>query len=144
MKILQLKRFPGSLCLRTLILFISIALIVFAGCKKEGSNGSTASQQEEFASATSESDAEAEVTFDGYYVNDTKVEGTHTVTNTSTQAVKSFTIEVANAKLTHTDGSFLEWNSTRTISQTDGMLTVIPLDDVFNLTGHANGMVEKD
>src|SRR5882724_12626176 len=69
MKILQLKRPIGNIWLRTLIPFISIAIIVFAGCKKESSNGSTASQQEEFASATSDADAEAEFTFDDVFDN---------------------------------------------------------------------------
>jgi hypothetical protein len=249
MKILQLKRAFCSTWLRMLIPFIFIVFIVFGACKKESSNGSAASQQEEFANVTSQSDAEAEVTFDdvfdnvmgvnnevgiggtgvfgrivetsagpssndnkvagmdslppcftvtiiqistanrfplkaiidfgtgctgrdgrtrkgkiivtysgrmilpgssasttfdGYYINDTKVEGTHTVTNSSTQTVKSFTIDVTNAKLTHSDGSFLQWNSSETISQTDGVLTPIPVDDVFNLSGHTNGLVQKD
>jgi len=86
----------------------------------------------------------ASTTFDGYYINDTKVEGTHTITNSSNMTIKSFTIEVKDAKLTHPDGSFLQWNSQKTISQVEGLLTPIPLDDVFNLSGHANGMVEKD
>lgn len=249
MKILQLKRTLGKTWLPTLIPFIFIAFLIFVGCKKESSNGSVASQQEEFANVTSQSDAEAEVTFDdvfdnvmgvnsevaiggtgvfgrmvetstgtgsndnkvagtdtlppcftvtitqlstanrfplkavidfgsgctgrdgrtrrgkiivtysgrmilpgssasttfdGYYINDTKVEGTHTITNSSTLTVKSFTIDVTNAKLTHTDGSFIQWNSSATISQTDGSLTPIPVDDVFNLSGHTNGIVQKD
>jgi len=83
-------------------------------------------------------------TFDGYYVNDIKVEGTHKITNTSTATVKSFTIAVSGARLSQPDGSYLEWNSEKTISQVDGLLTPIPLDDVFNLTGHASGLVVKD
>lgn len=248
MKILQRKIATGNTWLRMLIPFIFIAFIVFGACKKEDSNGSVASQQEEFANVTSQSDAEAEgtfddvfdnvmgvnsevavggtgvfgrmvetstgpgsndnreagtdtvacftvtitqlstanrfplravidfgsgctgrdgrtrkgkiivtysgrlilpgssasTTFDGYYINDTKVEGTHTITNSSTGSVKSFTIDVANAKLTHSDGSFIQWNSSFTISQTDGTLTPIPVDDVFNLSGHTNGIAQKD
>jgi len=85
----------------------------------------------------------ATVTFDGYYVNDIKVEGSHKISNTSTLDKKSFTTVVSNAKLSQSADNFIQWNSNKTITQTDGMATpLIAIDDVFNITGQANGAVQ--
>ncbi|MBC7850082.1 MAG: hypothetical protein H7Y31_10115 [Chitinophagaceae bacterium] len=86
----------------------------------------------------------ATTTFDGYYVNDIKVEGTHRISNTSTQSVKSFRVEVIGAKLTKLNGNFTQWNSDRTLSQIEGLGTpLFPLDDVLKLEGSSNGSVKK-
>jgi hypothetical protein len=86
--------------------------------------------------------ATATTTFDGYYVNDIKVEGTHTVTNGSTANNRSFTVEV-DGKLSRDNGNFSEWNSTKTIAQVSGLGTPwVPADDVFEVTGSANGAVK--
>jgi hypothetical protein len=85
----------------------------------------------------------ATVTFDGYYVDDIKVEGYHKISNTSTLDRKSFTTVVSNAKLSQSADNFIAWNSNKTIVQTEGMTTpLIPIDDVFNITGQANGAVQ--
>jgi hypothetical protein len=86
----------------------------------------------------------ATTTFDGYYINDVKVEGIHTVTNTSTQDKRSFTIQVKGAKLNKSNGNYTEWNSEKTIAQTEGLGTpFLALDDVFKLSGQASGTVKK-
>jgi hypothetical protein len=86
--------------------------------------------------------ATATTTFDGYYVNDIKVEGTHKVTNGSTANNRSFTVEV-DGKLSRENGNFSEWNSTKTIAQVSGLGTPwVPADDVFEVTGSANGAVK--
>jgi hypothetical protein len=87
----------------------------------------------------------AETSFDGYYVNDIHVEGTHRVENKSTSSNLVFGITVANAKLSKPNGDYSEWNSTKTIAQVDGSLTPFnPIDDVFSVAGEANGGVKKD
>ena len=83
-------------------------------------------------------------TFDGYYIDNIKVEGTQKISNTSTPDKKCFTTEVTDARLTWTNGNFSQWNSEKTITQTDGTATpLIAADDVFSLTGQANGSIQK-
>jgi len=87
----------------------------------------------------------AETTFDGYYVNGIHVEGTHRVENKSTSANWVFEVKVTNAKLSKPNGNFSEWNSIKTITQVEGSATPFnPLDDVFSVTGEANGAVKRD
>lgn len=85
----------------------------------------------------------ATTSFDNYSVDDVKVEGTQVITNNSTTDKRSFTITVTEAKLTRPNGNFIEWNSEKTITQTEGLATIfLPLDDVFTLSGQSNGTVK--
>jgi hypothetical protein len=87
----------------------------------------------------------ATTTFDGYAVNDISVAGTYKVSNSSTQDKKSFTMQVMGAKLSKPNGNFTQWNSEKTIAQTEGLGTpFVALDDVFKISGQANGAVKKD
>ena len=86
----------------------------------------------------------ASVSFDGYSVNDIQVSGSYKITNTGTTGVRSFTIAVSKAKLTKPNGNYTEWNCTRTVTQVAGELTpLIALDDVFSVSGEANGTVKR-
>lgn len=86
----------------------------------------------------------AETTFDGYYVNDVKVEGVHRTENKSTSQQWMFTITVRNGKLTRPNGNYSQWNSTKTITQIEGSGTpLFPLDDVFSIKGESNGTVKR-
>jgi hypothetical protein len=86
----------------------------------------------------------ATVTFDGYAVSEIQVAGSFKITNTGTTGARSFTIEVIQAKLTKPNGNFTQWNSTKTITQVEGGLTpLIVIDDVFSISGEANGSVKK-
>jgi len=87
----------------------------------------------------------AETTFDGYYVNDVHVEGTHRSKNTSTSQNLSFEITVRNGKLTRPNGNYTQWNSTKVITQIEGNGTpFFPLDDVFSVKGESGGSVKRD
>jgi hypothetical protein len=89
--------------------------------------------------------AVAETSFDGYYVNDIHVEGTHRIENKTTSANLVFGITVANAKLSKPNGDYSEWNSTKTIAQIEGSATPFnPLDDIYAVSGEGNGDVKKD
>lgn len=79
------------------------------------------------------------VSFDNYYVNNNKVEGTMTLTNTTTAGVPSFSSEVKNGKVTWVSGDYNTFTGTRTITMTSGKLTKTVLDDVFTLTGSSSG-----
>jgi hypothetical protein len=83
-------------------------------------------------------------TFDGYSVDSIKVQGTQIVNNISTSGVFKLNIQVQNAKLTHLNGNYQQWNSTRVITQVEGMATPgIPIDDVFTIAGNASGVVKR-
>lgn len=88
--------------------------------------------------------------FDGYTVDSIKVQGTQTITNqseppTSTNCMThKWKVVVDNAKLIKPDGNYTEWNSTKTIVQTEGMCTpFIPLDDIYSIEGNGYGKVKR-
>lgn len=86
----------------------------------------------------------ATTTFDGFYFDSTKVEGTHKITNTSANnTTRQFTVVITNAKLTKPNGNFIEWNSEKVITQMEGLNTPIPLDDIFKIEGGSRGVVKR-
>ncbi len=87
----------------------------------------------------------ATTTFDGFYVDTIKVEGTHKIQNTSpSNLVRQFTVDVINAKLTKPSGNFVEWNNHKVITQLEGLNTpFVPLDDIFKIEGSASGRVQR-
>lgn len=89
--------------------------------------------------------AVATTTFDGFYVDDLKVEGTHVITNTSTVNVnRQFTVDVINAKLSKPNGNFTQWNSHKVITQFEGLGTpMFPVDDIFRIEGSASGNAKR-
>jgi hypothetical protein len=89
--------------------------------------------------------AVAEATFENFYFDSTKVQGTHRTTNTSNGTLdRSFKIEVINGKLTHYNGNFIEWNTVKTIAQIEGLATpFMPLDDILKITGSSRGKAKR-
>ncbi len=91
----------------------------------------------------------AATTFDNFYFDSIKVEGTHKITNQSspinTQPLtRQFKVQVIDAKLTKPSGNFIEWNSTKVITQIEGLLTPDrPLDDVFKIEGSSRGKAKR-
>jgi hypothetical protein len=88
--------------------------------------------------------AKATTTFDGYYVNNIKVEGTHIIENLSTSDKRIFHVQVISARLSKPNGNYTEWSSDKTIEQIEGLGTSFwPFDDVFTISGHANGTIHR-
>ncbi len=94
--------------------------------------------------------AVATTTFDRFFVDAIHVEGTHRISNISGTPVppaniaRKFKVEVINGKLSRPNGDFIEWNSTKTITQVEGLITPdIFRDDVFKIEGSANGIVKR-
>lgn len=88
--------------------------------------------------------ATAVTEFDGFYVDSFKVEGRHIITNIGSLSplVRKFKVEIEQGKLTNPNGNYIEWNSTKTINQIEGLLTPdIPIDDIFRIEGSAHGRV---
>jgi len=81
--------------------------------------------------------------FDNYYLDNIKVEGTHKLSNTGTPTQKSYTTQVINAKLSQSNGNYIQWNSEKTVTQVEGGSTpLIGADDAYNMTGNAGGSVQ--
>ena len=92
----------------------------------------------------------ATTTFENFYFDSIKVEGTHKITNTSQPITtvpphRQFTVDVINAKLTKPNGNFTEWNSHKVITQIEGLVTPdFPRDDVFRIEGHSRGRASRN
>ena len=89
----------------------------------------------------------ATTTFDGFYIDSIKVEGTHTITNTSsltTQPLsRQFTVDVS-ARLSKSNGNYTEWKSHKVITQIEGLLTLdFPRDDIFQVEGSSSGKAKR-
>lgn len=85
------------------------------------------------------------ITFDNYYVNDNKVDGTKTVTNKGLNANGMPYWEItANGSVKLADGSgTVTWSSTRTRTMTAGYGTATWIDDEYDITGTATGTSAK-
>ena len=82
--------------------------------------------------------ATAVMTFENYFVNNFKREGTNTWTNTSTSTVKSWQRKVQAGKITAPNGRFWLHESIKEVVQTGGVSTPLNFyDDVFSITGRA-------
>lgn len=81
------------------------------------------------------------ISFDNFYVNDTKIEGTKSITNNGRNAGGnlSFTVKVEKAKI-FADGKTIEWESTRTNEWIAGENTPGISDDVYSIDGGAKGV----
>ena len=79
----------------------------------------------------------AVMTFQNYYVNGFKKEGTITWTNTSTATTKSWQRKVEDGKITSPTGNVWLHYGIRDIVQTAGAATPLNLtDDVYSITGN--------
>lgn len=78
------------------------------------------------------------MTFDNYFVNGFKKEGTITWTNTSTPSERSWTRVVTNGKITEPGGNYWLHNGTRHVIHIAGAQTprFLP-DDEFSITGNS-------
>lgn len=81
------------------------------------------------------------ITFDNYYLNDKKVEGSRTIENTSTAGSNPTWSISSNITITKVTGVKLTWTSTRTREMLDGQNTPSdPTDDKYSINGSASGV----
>ena len=88
-------------------------------------------------------DARRTATFDGFYIDEIKVEGSRTWTNERYDAQGNITLSrtVENGRITYTDGTTVTWESNGKLTQTAGGQTPLNFwDNVFEITGTANGV----
>ncbi len=92
--------------------------------------------------------AVAETSFDNHYVDSIKVEGAHRVENITLATTplnnRRFKVTVTEGKLTKPNGNYVRWNSTKYITQFEGVGTPMPLDDIFRIEGNARGQVLRN
>jgi hypothetical protein len=82
------------------------------------------------------------ITFNNFYRNDNKVEGTRTVKNLGIDASgnMAWSISAVNMKITRTNGNSHTWNSERTRTMIAGQNTNAWIDDQYSITGSGNGV----
>ncbi len=80
-------------------------------------------------------------TFDNFYVDDVRVEGTKTWKNNGKDAEGnwSYTRTATDMKLTYSDGTSTTWNHTHTATLVQGGATPTHWDNVWNITGSTSG-----
>jgi hypothetical protein len=124
--------------------FFPVRIIVDFGTGCLGSDGKIRKGKiiTEYSDSLVITGARARTTFEEYVVNELKVEGTHNVINKSTSAIPSFQILVS-CKLSLPNGNFTEWHSDKTIDKVNGNLNFLGVDDTFQVTGFATGIVRK-
>lgn len=81
-------------------------------------------------------------TFNNFYRNDNKIEGTRTVTNLGLNADgnMAWSVSAVNMKITRTSGAFHTWNSERTRTMVAGQNTSVWTDDQYSITGSGSGV----
>jgi hypothetical protein len=94
-------------------------------------------------------DAMAVTTFDNFYFDSIKVEGTHKIKNTSLTGTnqppnRQYTIDVIDGKLTRPNGDYTMWSGHHIMNQVEGIATLTHQDDVFKITGQATGRVRRN
>ncbi len=87
--------------------------------------------------------SKAVTSFDNFSIDSFKIEGKHTVQNTTSPGSnqRSFTATVENARITNVNnGNWCAWNSKRIMTQVEGNGTpFFPKDDIFSITGTRSG-----
>jgi len=77
-----------------------------------------------------------------YYVSGDKYDYMKTVTNNGLNGAGHYTygINVSLANILFTDGTTMSWTSQRNREWVEGQSTLTPLDDVYSITGNAEGV----
>ncbi len=84
------------------------------------------------------------ISFDAFFQNDNKIEGSKTITNIGVNDVNQLAFNVVSIiKITNTSGESINWTSTRTRTWIQGVQTKSNLDDVYSITGGTTGINRK-
>ncbi len=83
-----------------------------------------------------------EISFENYYFNDNKLEGTKTILNNgeNENGNLSFTKKVTGGKLVYSDDSEMSWDCEKISEQVEGNETFRFSDDVWSVTGSGSGV----
>lgn len=85
--------------------------------------------------------AKRSLTFDNFYIDAIKVEGTQAWTNNGINSAGqwSFTKTATGMKISFPDGTSTSWNHTHTCTLIEGALTLTFWDNVWSVTGNTTG-----
>jgi hypothetical protein len=86
----------------------------------------------------------ATTTFENHKIDSISIEGTYKIKNTTSigNSQTQFTIEVMDGKLSKPNGNFSRWTGHKLRTQIEGNGTLLPVDDIFKISGHAQGQVK--
>lgn len=88
-----------------------------------------------------EENTQINISFDSFYQNDNKIEGTKTITNMGRNTLNQLTFNISvDAKITNTNNETISWKSTRIRTWINGENTPSRLDDIYTITGESNGI----
>lgn len=82
------------------------------------------------------------IQFDNYFVNDHQILGTETITNQGYNAANHLVYKVSFPScqiIKPNGGGTIQWSTERQHEWSEGATTFTPFDDVWNVTGSANG-----
>ena len=81
-----------------------------------------------------------------FYRNGNKVEGSRVITNLGRNTAGNYhwSVQETNMKITRVDGKFHTWSSTRDREMLAGYNTSVWLDDEYQLTGNASGVIQNN
>lgn len=77
------------------------------------------------------------ITLRDFYLNRAHIEGTKIISNLSTNGSVKYTVQVADGKVTYSNGRGYKYNSLKYVSQVEGGLTNDVEDDVFHIEGRS-------
>lgn len=78
-------------------------------------------------------------TFDEYFVEGHKVEGTYTILNQTVNNTPKFQTTVTDGKITQPTGGVFSWSETRTYTMTAGMGDFNASNDEYDIEGNGSG-----
>jgi hypothetical protein len=85
-----------------------------------------------------------EISFDNFYQNNKSIKGQKTIENLGRNTNGKLHYEInVNANITGTDGLTHYWKSKRTRTWLEGESTLTSLDDIYEITGNAEGTSRK-
>ncbi len=95
-----------------------------------------------FSDTLTKLNATKSVTYNNYFVDSTKIEGTRTWKNTgpNSNGQPTYTRTATEMKITFGNGE----TATHTVTRTQGYLTRTPLDDIWSVTGNCSGVNRKE
>ncbi len=115
------------------------------GCKGKDGHIRRGKVITNFSGRMVEPGSKAITTFDGYYLDSTKIQGTHIIQNNSTSNNRVFMVRVENGMLSQPSGNYVAWNELKVRTQIEGNGTPNFLnDDIFSIRGEASGTVKRN
>ena len=95
----------------------------------------------QYSGAYRDSGSTHTISFDNYFVNDNQILGTKTVTNNGHNAAGNlvYSINVNGSVILASNGGTITWTSSRQREWTQGESTMQWDDDMYSITGSANG-----